>query len=198
MTFTTHDAQKHHLALVFGRALFAARKRKGIGKLAIARQTGISRNALTEYERGRILPRFTNACRIADAVGDEDLVRIARELRTLPCATCTKPFINDGQGNTRYCSPSCHNVKEKQRLGRPVRVLAVRMERQLDQHRVAVAAMCGECEPSGACRTPDCPLRLVSPLPLVEIREPEARALPGRWGSGSRMDGSPIAKAAAI
>src|SRR3990167_1008752 len=30
----------------------------------------------------------------------------------------------------------------------------------------AVAAMCAACEPEGVCRTPDCPLRAFSPLPL--------------------------------
>lgn len=192
MTYKTHDARKRELALLFGRALLSARLHKGIGKRAIAEQTGISRNSLTDYERGRILPRFTNACRIADALGAEDLVRIARELRTLPCAVCAKPFINDGQVNTRFCSPGCHNVGQKKRGNRDTRQAAVRAERHLGLHREAVTAMCAACEPSGACRTSDCPLRIVSPLPLVEHREREVHAPPGRWGNGSAADGSSL------
>lgn len=37
---------------------------------------------------------------------------------------------------------------------------------QLDGIRAAVDAMCRACEPAGTCRTVECPLRLVSPLPL--------------------------------
>lgn len=199
MTFKTGlDTRKHELALQFGRALYAARKRKGVGKLAIAAQTGISRNSLTDYERGRILPRFSNACRIADAVGDDELIRVARECRTLPCAVCKRDFINDGQGNTRYCSPACHKVQSKMRDGKPRRTFVVGLERKLQIHRDAAAAMCAQCEPEGACRTADCPLRLISPLPLVEDREPAAKAPPGRWGNGSRMDGSSLPKKRAI
>ena len=39
----------------------------------------------------------------------------------------------------------------------------------------AVAAMCAACEPEGVCRTPDCPLRAFSPLPL-EIHQQMAPA----------------------
>lgn len=39
--------------------------------------------------------------------------------------------------------------------------------RALDDHRNAVAAMCAVCEPEGRCHDGECPLRSVSPLPLV-------------------------------
>lgn len=48
----------------------------------------------------------------------------------------------------------------------------------------AVADMCGTCEPDGLCRTAECSLRGVSPLPLVandvEV-DPAIKPL-GRWG----------------
>lgn len=192
MTFTTRDARKAELAHRFGAALLAARRRRKIGKRAIAIQTGISRNALTEYERGRILPQFASACRIADALGDENLVVVARECRTLPCAICAKPFLNDAAANRRYCSEACKDVDRKKRVGVVPRHSSVRLERELALYRPAVAAMCQQCEPSGACRTADCPLRIVSPFPLVLEREPEAAGLPGRWGNGSKLNGAPL------
>jgi hypothetical protein len=42
-----------------------------------------------------------------------------------------------------------------------------RSERRLHVAQAAVAAFCGACEPSGVCRTPECELRPVSPLPLA-------------------------------
>ncbi len=44
----------------------------------------------------------------------------------------------------------------------------VRAER--DQLRGAVASFCRGCEPEGICRTADCQLRPVSPLPLITLR----------------------------
>lgn len=194
MTFTTHDARKAELARRFGTALLAARRRRKIGKRTIAVQTGISRNSLTEYERGRILPMFASACRIADALGDELLMAVARETRTMPCSICAKPILNDAAHNRRYCSEACKDVDRKKRKGVVPRHSSVRLERELAKYRPAVERMCRECEPAGACRTADCALRIVSPLPLVLEREPEAQMLPGRWGSGSALNGAPLAK----
>jgi transcriptional regulator with XRE-family HTH domain len=42
-----------------------------------------------------------------------------------------------------------------------------RSERAVETVRAAVAEMCAGCEPEGICRTPECPLRSVSPLPLA-------------------------------
>lgn len=167
MTYLTRDARKIELAQRFGRALLKARRKRGIGKRRISEQTGISRNSLTYYEQGKVLPRFTQAMRIAQALGDEDLAGVVRECRTLPCAGCGQPFINDGQVNTRYCKPSCQTYEQKKRSLRPTRLMADKSVREAGILRTAVAAMCISCEPAGACRTADCPLRIVSPLPLI-------------------------------
>lgn len=47
----------------------------------------------------------------------------------------------------------------------------------------AVAAMCAECEPEGLCRTIECPLRLVSPLPLAGVKVDEAKPAVGLWAT---------------
>ncbi len=41
---------------------------------------------------------------------------------------------------------------------------------RLSDHVSAVERMCRDCEPAGECKTPDCPLRSVSPMPLARKR----------------------------
>lgn len=44
-----------------------------------------------------------------------------------------------------------------------------RTRNQLNEHLAAVDAMCRSCEPEGICRTVECPLRAVSPLPFIPM-----------------------------
>lgn len=80
----------------------------------------------------------------------------------------------------------------KQSIGKALTLLdadkAVERIDRLGMHREAVAAMCNTCEPLGYCRTPDCPLRAVSPLPLL-ITDKEgdlASRAPGPWAGENR------------
>jgi hypothetical protein len=60
----------------------------------------------------------------------------------------------------------------------------ITIARDLDRSRAAVEAFCRSCEWDGFCKTPECELRPVSPLPLetrIEIPDPAQPAL-GRWG----------------
>lgn len=43
--------------------------------------------------------------------------------------------------------------------------------RALERVRAAVEAMCRACEPDGVCRDEPCPLRSVSPLPFIPVRD---------------------------
>lgn len=64
-----------------------------------------------------------------------------------------------------------------------------RSARQLIVAETAVAAMCRDCEPSGVCRTPECPLRPVSPLPLALAPDKTAALVgpaEGPWGPTNR------------
>jgi hypothetical protein len=46
-----------------------------------------------------------------------------------------------------------------------------RARNQLNEHLAAVEAFCAACEPEGICRTGDCPLRSVSPLPFIPMAD---------------------------
>src|SRR5262245_61891526 len=50
-----------------GRRIALLRRRLGLTQVAFARQAGISRNALLEYERGTRVPKAANLARIAEA-----------------------------------------------------------------------------------------------------------------------------------
>ncbi len=52
-----------------GRALSAARTRRGKSQTAVAEQIGISQAAVSNYELGRREPSFTVIVLLADAVG---------------------------------------------------------------------------------------------------------------------------------
>jgi len=54
-------------AVEVGRRIAMLRQRLGLSQVAFARQAGISRNALVEYERGGRVPKTANLGRIAEA-----------------------------------------------------------------------------------------------------------------------------------
>lgn len=57
-------------------------------------------------------------------------------------------------------------------------------ERRLVEHMDAVAAFCRSCS-GDECRTPECEMRAISPLPLAMTDEPDPEVVtppPGRWG----------------
>lgn len=80
----------------------------------------------------------------------------------------------------------------KQSIGKALTLIeadrSVERVDRLAMHRDAVASMCSTCEPLGYCRTADCPLRSVSPLPLLitdKEGEPVSKA-PGAWAPENR------------
>jgi hypothetical protein len=61
------------------------------------------------------------------------------------------------------------------------------MFRDLEFYKASVRAFCGNCEPEGTCHDPDCSLREVSPLPLVELSDrPMSTATPYDREAGLR------------
>lgn len=161
------ESPRRKAAREFGAELGTALVRRKVSKHGVARQCGVVRSALANYLTGSNLPRLDTARRLADLLDWPRLTELIVASRTYTCAVCPRTFVYDGMGPRRYCSATCQTVVDKMRLGRPVRAIAVRAERALALHATAVAAFCKTCEPDGQCKTRDCELRSVSPLPLV-------------------------------
>ena len=56
-------------AQVLGLALRTCREEQGISQSALARQIGVVRQVINQYERGRNVPSLAMACQMADALG---------------------------------------------------------------------------------------------------------------------------------
>lgn len=162
---------KRDRAILFGRELDKAMKRRGVGSRPITEVGGPSRSALRSYRSGRNLPRVETARKLADALEWPRLAELALTLRTKTCPIDRRPFMDEsGSDNRVYCSPECQRVAEKKRVGYQRGEAAAKYERRLRIHQDAVGAFCHDCEPNGVCVTADCALRPVSPLPLGEHR----------------------------
>lgn len=163
MTYTiTPNTPKAASAAAFGRELDRALAKRDIGRNELWRATGIGRTALDNYRTGSSLPRTEAAAAIATVLDWPELLEIVRRARTR-----ARQAGQTGDGRRRY--------QEVARLRSGIRVV---QERSADQ-AAAIAAMCAACEPQGVCRTPDCPLRVFSPLPLAvhAVRDPKTRTV---------------------
>jgi DNA-binding XRE family transcriptional regulator len=145
------------------------RMRAGMGTRTLAEAAGVSRAQVCEYERGNNVPSLPVALRLADALGSNAIVDISREALTRPCKRCGDPVTRMAGRPGLYCSEGCERLH---RLAHP-RELVYRVNDQLTAdvraYRAAIGAMCAACPDgaSGVCRMADCPLRPVSPIPLV-------------------------------
>ena len=146
-------------AHAFGRALAASMRRRGASQGTLARAIGTSQAAVYHYLRGTHLPTLVVADRMAEALMDEGLVMLACQLRTRRCAlaSCGRAFTQSSGAPALYCGAACRNLARK----------GVSVQRPESDERRAIARMCRGCEPTGVCRTAECPLRAFSPLPMV-------------------------------
>lgn len=190
------DSPRRVDARRFGAELARARKARGIGTRQIQDQVGVSRSTLRQYEAGYNLPSLNVATELAEALCCPRLVELIVAARTQRCPVCGGMFVNRGTPQ-RYCSDRCHGVAQKKRVGVSTAHRADVAERNLAEalstigdFRTAVASMCVECEPEGFCRQPECPLRLVSPLPLsAQIRTRHVvQPAAGPWGSDENRE----------
>lgn len=168
---------------------------------------GYSSFMFDSWLHGRALPRLDRAIKLADALDWPALAEITRQGRTGVCQRegCDRTFVTEGGKSRMYCSPRCYKIAHEYGLGyahaerKKVGGAQAELLKQaaegraardeLSELRRAVAAMCGECEPEGYCRTAACPLRVSSPLPLAraEIRSHEARLkAKDRWAYAPR------------
>jgi len=170
-----------------------------VGQHRLAKLTGCASSAIAQWRMGRNLPRLDTAIRLAECLSNDNLAAIVREGRTQRCLRCGTPFLNEGGAPKKYCTERCLRIAEKVRHAlsdrTPARqkLTAMRADLKATQEeivelKVSVLEMCRSCEPAGYCRTPECPLRPVSPIPLASGLKDVPLATPaaGVWGPEHR------------
>lgn len=167
-------------AIKLGKRLARLLEERHVSRRGLALHLGTSRSLLQLWIRGDVLPSLENAARLSEALADDELLAIVKAARVGRCP-CGRDFLIDGGNRRRYCSAACQRTEQKVRDG----VLPKRdtLARQLEVYRQAIDGYCRSCEPEGLCRTADCPLRDVSPLPLVrpvdvDVAEPWVQGQP--------------------
>lgn len=205
MTFLPSGSSRLEYAKRFGAQLqraMTARKMRPFHLLK-AMGGGYSSYQFDCWLHGRALPRLDRAVKMGEVLDWPLLGKIAMEGRTGTCQRpgCGRTFVTEGGKARMYCSPRCYSLvheydlsfahARRKKLGSEEAVLRQEAAEgraaveELVELRHSVASMCKLCEPEGICRTPDCPLRIVSPLPLAraEIRSREAKRLSAhnRW-----------------
>ena len=163
--------------MTFPEALDAAMTRQGVTIRQLAARTGINAQTISNARRGINRPRLSTASLLAEALHDERLTLIVAQDRRRECGVCGQTFVTDHTDAARrkFCSHKCQQVAwnrqatagRDRKRARYEKKTAMRL-RELQQH---VEAMCRSCEPVDfICREARCPLRPVSPLPLIERR----------------------------
>lgn len=160
------NSPRRGAAIEFGAELRRAMARMKIGRRRLHVMTKIGASTIANYRAGLSLPHLDTAHRLADILGDDKLAYLIVKARTFTCPIDERTFVYDGEGPRTYCSPSCQRVAEKKREGKSSRRRAFAAENRATLLQQAVDAMFRQCEPLSLCRTPDCPLRSASPLPL--------------------------------
>ena len=163
------ESPRRAIARRFGLELDRVIAARGKSLRGLAAESGVARTAMYFYRDGVNLPSLEVAGRLADALDWPRLVAIVEEARSGTCEECARSFASTaGSGNRRFCSEDCRRRAYSRRVHlRPARDRAVVAERTSARYVAAVDAFCRSCELDGACRTPGCPLRIVSPLPLA-------------------------------
>lgn len=148
---------------------------RGLSQRQAARDAGLTFDIINRYVTGRSVPMMRTAARLADALDAPRLLELTAAHRTITCEGCGASFVDgrhSGGEPRRFCTRRCskrlrHRIVAEVR--RPYELVVV--ERQRDELREAVAAMCRACTlGAGLCWDGDCPLRPVSPLPLADAR----------------------------
>lgn len=199
MTYTIPpDSPRAAKALAFGLELQRACAVRDVTLKELAFSQGIGHTTLWHYRFGHSLPKVERATTLAVALDWPKLRDLVVKARTRTCRRtgCGVTFINDiGSEARKYCMPACAhiaaNLKQAQMRGRSAgqtgshqakraQIQRLRSGLRIADERAlplagAIAAMCADCEPEGLCRTPLCPLRDCSPLPLARHAGSEPR-----------------------
>lgn len=81
-----------------------------VGALRLAEASGVAKSAIANWKGGGNLPRVETAARLADVLHWPALERISRDGRTLTCARCERPFVNNGGAPAKFCTPTCRDI----------------------------------------------------------------------------------------
>lgn len=144
---------------------------RGSSQRRLAGDLALNRGRIANWCAGTSLPSVEVAERLADHLVWPALADLARKARERTCDACGRLFVVETPSPQRYCSNDCRIFQNAKRVpGRRDLTRSV-LERRVTRYRDAVTAMCAGCEPSGLCRTPDCPLQLAGVSPLAVARE---------------------------
>lgn len=170
-----------HESVAFGRSLKAVMQERRVPCKELAAVTGKSMSSITQARAGRFMPSIAYAVVLSEALHAPELLALCAKLRTRTCELCEREYVSMHRGGypQRWCSVQCRDTgraRESGEFDKAWRLLRYdRWKRLAVKRQGAVDAMCWDCEPEGACRTSGCPLRPVSPLPLIgAIRVPQA------------------------
>jgi hypothetical protein len=104
---------------------------RGVGTHRLAKAAGVVPSAIGQWRGGWNLPRTDTALRVAESLSWPRLAEIARGGRTLACAHCGHPFVNEGGGPKLYCSPECRDIAGQLRKPSPAVELAAAVRAEL-------------------------------------------------------------------
>ncbi len=162
----------------FAYELRRAMTERGVTTRQLADMLGCSQNLVISARKPTWRPVHHFAVAMAEALTCDRLAELSLAANTRTCLHCRATFVITRTHGTerRYCSKGCqvnaaHAYQRRLERDKATRERSRRLlDERLTLHQEAVAAFCKGCEPEGLCRTAECPLRSVSPLPLARVR----------------------------
>ena len=158
----------------FGNVLKRHMAARGMSVNDAAAITGLGTSTIVSLRNGHRLPLLATAERLADALAAPSIVEYVSRAHLMKCDDCGRSFTHDNVGGKprRFCSMQCQKNawnREKRAGARAAWGYAhTRWSSKYKRAQEAIDAMCNECADwEGVCRMAKCPLRSVSPLPLV-------------------------------
>lgn len=152
--------------MTFADVLRDTMTKRSVSAADIRRGTGVNETTLSHWLAGTRTPTLASADRVADYLDAPTLAIVAARNLKRRCIRCRRVYYADARhvNGTVYCDKACRMAahRARQRRVEP----AARKIRTAGMAR-AIATFCRGCEPTGICRTADCPLRAYSPFPLV-------------------------------
>ena len=148
---------------------------QGVQSKDLAERMGVNVQSVCEWRRNGQLPSVANAEKLAEELSAPSILTLVTRARTLTCDVCKRPFVqaNSGGRKRRYCSMRCQRTGTSEMRKGANKVIwgkvHTRWQNRYRRAQDAIDLMCNECADwEGVCRVAECPLRELSPLPLVK------------------------------